>query len=79
MRAMVVTTWVLFLAGYFLGIPNCCLIPEQVMTYLGIDCDSRGMRFSVPESRRIKYITILQQLMTESSVTFSTMEKMVGR
>ena len=41
MKAMVVTTWVLFLAGYFLSIPKCFLIPEQVMTYLGIDCDSR--------------------------------------
>ena len=79
MRAMVVTTWVLFLAGYFLGIPKCLLIPEQIMTYLGIDCDSRNMRFSVPESRRIKYITILQQLMTESSITYTALERMVGK
>ena len=43
MRAMVATTWVIFLAGYFLGIPKCFLILEQVMTYLGIDCDSHRM------------------------------------
>jgi len=32
MKAMVVTTRVLFLAGYFLGITKCFLIPEQVIT-----------------------------------------------
>jgi len=79
MRSMVITTWVLFLAGYFLGIPKCFLIPEQVMTYLGIDCDSHNMRFSVPEKRRLNYIAILQNLLKETSVTYSTMEQMVGR
>ena len=79
MRSMVATTWVLFLAGYFLGIPKCFLIPEQVMTYLGIDCDSRTMRFSVPEKRREKYVTILQQLMMKTSVSYSELEQMVGR
>ena len=64
MTSMVVTSWVLFLAGYFLGIQKSFLIPEQVMTYLGIDCDSRTMRFSVPEKRRDKYITILQHLLS---------------
>ena len=79
MRSMVITTWVLFLAGYFLGIPKCCLIPEQYMTYLGIDCDSHKMRFFVPEKRREKYIELLQQLMAKTSVTYSDVEKMVGR
>ena len=79
MRSMVVTTWVLFLAGYFLSTPKCYLIPEQVMTYLGIDCNSHSMRFAVPEDRKIKYMAMLQQLMTESSITYSAMEKMVGR
>ena len=58
LRAMVVVTQVLFLAGYFLGTSKCNLIPEKVMTYLGIDCGSKTMRFSVPETRREKYITI---------------------
>ena len=61
MRAMVITTWVLFLAGYFLGTPKCFLVPEQIMTYLGIDCDSHRMRFFVPEKRGEKYIVMLQQ------------------
>ena len=56
MKAMVVTTWVLFLAGYFLGTLKCNLIPEQVMTYLGIECDSHRIRFLVPQERKEKYI-----------------------
>ena len=29
MTFMIVITWVLFLAGYFIGIQKCSLIPEQ--------------------------------------------------
>ena len=78
-RGMVVTTWVLFLAEYFFGIPKCNLIPEQVMTYLGIDCDSHNMRFFVPEDRKHKYIAILQQLLSKESVTYSALKQMVGK
>ena len=38
MREMVVTSFVLFKAGYFLSLAKCSLIPEQFMTYLVIDC-----------------------------------------
>ena len=79
MRGMVITTWVLFLAGYFLGVPKCNLIPEQQMTYLGIDCDSHKMRFFVPEERKEKYIHVLQQLLSSDSVTYSALEQMVGK
>ena len=41
LRSMVVTSYVLFKAGYFLGLSKCFLIPEQYITYLGIDCDSK--------------------------------------
>ena len=79
LRAMVVTTYVLFKAGYFLGLPKCNLIPEQVMTYLGIDCDSKHQKFMVPEKRIQKYIPLLQELLAKSSVSYSEVEKMVGK
>ena len=59
MRSMVVTTIVLFKAGYFLGISKCCLIPEKVMTYLGIACDSLRGIFTIPQERIAKYLPIL--------------------
>ena len=79
LKSMVVTTWVLFLAGYFLGIKKCFLIPEQIITYLGIDCDSHNMRFLVPEERKDKYIPLLQQLLTRNSISFAEMERIVGK
>ena len=54
LRAMVVTSIILFRAGYFLGLNKCFLIPEKIMTYLGIQCDSLRSRFSVPEERVVK-------------------------
>ena len=40
LRAMVVLSIITFKAGYFIGLSKCSLIPEKVMTYLGIQCDS---------------------------------------
>jgi len=79
LRAMVVTSIVLFKAGYFLNSPKCFLIPEKVMTYLGIQCDSLRSRFSVPEERVAKYIPLLQSLVQEEKVSFSQVEKIVGK
>ena len=65
LRAMVVTTYV--------------LIPEQVVAYLGIDCDSKHEKFLVPGKRVIKYIPLLQDMLTKTYVSFSEVEKMVGK
>ena len=74
-----VTTIVLFKAGYFLGSSKCCLIPEKVMTYLGIECDSLHGRFLIPQKRISKYLPILQNLITRQWVSFAELEKIVGK
>ena len=79
MKAMVVTTWVLFLAGYFLGTLKCNLIPEQVMTYLGIECDSHRIRFLVPQERKEKYIVALQGFLGREAITYTELEQLVGK
>ena len=79
LRAMVVVSIVLFKAGYFLGISKCNLIPEQVMVYLGIECDSLHSRFLVPEKRIIKYMPLLQDFVTREWVSFADMERLVGK
>ena len=56
LRVMVVVSLVLFEAGYFLGLPKCFLIPEIIITYLGIQCDSLRTGFSVPEEGIQKYL-----------------------
>ena len=60
MRAMVVVSIVLFNASYFMGVSKCCLIPEQFITYLGIDCGTKYGRFLVPQERIDKYVPVLQ-------------------
>ena len=78
-RAMVVLTRILFKAGYFLGIKKCNLLPEKVLTYLGIDCDTLHQRFLVPEERVSKYVPILQELTSKQWVSYSQMERIVGK
>jgi len=68
---MVITSYVLFKAGYFLGLSKCFLIPEQFITYLGIDCDSKHQRFFVPEKRIQKYVPLLKDIRTKQKVSFS--------
>ena len=79
MRSMVVVSIILFKAGYFLGLTKCFLIPEKVMTYLGIECDSLRTRFTVPEERISKYLPLLQTLGERKSVTYSELEQIVGK
>ena len=62
-----------------MGTPKCNLIPEKVMTYLGIDCDSLHARFLVPEKRGTKYIPILQDFISRQWISFADLEKVVGK
>ena len=78
-RAMVVTSFVLFKAGYFLSLSKCSLIPEQFMNYLGIDCDSKHKKFFVPEKRVSKYVPLLSQMLRQKTVSFASVEQMVGK
>ena len=74
-----VVTHILFLAGYFLGILKCNLVPEQVMTYLGIECDYMHCRFLVPESRALKYLDILRDYISKQWISFADLERLVGK
>jgi len=79
LRAMVVLSIVLFKAGYFLGLLKCCLLPEKIMIYLGIECDSLRSRFTVPNERVLKYLPLLYGLISKQEVTFFEMEQIVGK
>ena len=79
MRAMVVVSIILFKAGYFMGISKCCLIPEQFVTYLGIDCDTKYGKFLVPKERADKYLTTLQHFLSKQWISFAELERMVGK
>ena len=79
LRNMVVTSMVLFRAGYFCGMNKCSLIPEQVMQYLGIVCNSISARFFIPEDRADKYLRILEIMTCKKSVSYHELEKIVGK
>jgi len=79
MRAMVVVSIILFKAGYFISTSKCCLIPEQFVTFLGIDCDTKYGRFLVPQERVEKYLPVLQGFLSKQWVSFADMEKLVGK
>ena len=49
------------------------------MVYLGIECDSLHSRFLVPEKRIFKYLPILRNFVTRQWVSFSDLEKLVGK
>ena len=79
LRSMVVVTYIMFMAGYFIGTQKCNLIPEQVITYLGIECDTIQERFRIPEKRVLKYLPVLQSLLTKSWIDYASLEKTVGK
>ena len=79
LRSMVVVTYIMFMAGYFIGTQKCNLIPEQVITYLGIECDTIQERFRIPEKRVLKYLPVLQSLLIKSWIDYASLEKTVGK
>ena len=79
MRNKVATSIVLYKAGYFLNIPKCFLIPERVMAYLGIECDTIRCRFKVLEDRAQKYRLVLQKLLTQNTISFGQLASIVGK
>ena len=78
-RSMVVVTYVMFMAGYFLGRDKCILVPQKIITYLGINCDTAKQRYFVPEKRVHKYLLILQSILPKTWISYSTLEKIVGK
>ena len=68
LRAMVITSYVLF--RVFFRVIKCFLIPEQFITYLGIDCDSKHKRFFMPEKIIQQYIPLLKDLLTKQKYLF---------
>ena len=70
LRAMVLVSIILFKAGYFLGFLKCSLIPEKVMTYLGIECDSLRGKFAVPEEKIAKYWPLLEKHTNKGCLVF---------
>ena len=74
MRSMVVDSIVLFKAGYFVGLSKCLIIPEQFLTYLGIDGDTKYGRFLVPQERIDKYVPLLQEFISRQWISYSELE-----
>ena len=68
---MVTVSIILLKAGNFMGVSKCCLIPEQLVSYLGIDCDSNYGRFLVPRERMDKYIPVLQGFLSKQWISFA--------
>jgi len=77
MRAMVVVTIILFKAGYFMGVSKCCLIPEQLMTYLGIDCDTKKDSLS-PKNDLISIFHSFANIFLSNGFHFLTWKKWLG-
>ena len=78
-KSMVVVTYIMFMAGYFLGKAKCVLIPQKTITYLGISCDTSKERYMVPEKRLKKYLPILQSACSKTWISYSVIETIVGK
>ena len=78
-RAMVVVSITLFKAGYFMGLLKYSLIPEKVMTYLGIDRDGLRGRFAVPVESVAKYFPLLEETKGKKAISYTEMEQLLGK
>ena len=78
-KACYVTTLILFCAGYFLGLKKCVMEPKTMITYLGIDCDTKRQMFWIPKAKREKLLALITKILNKGFSNFNELEKVVGK
>jgi hypothetical protein len=77
-KSIFFTLVVLFLCGYFLGKEKCVLEVVQVLIYLGIEVDSKNMKFRVPKRRLEDLSMKIREAMCQSCISYRTLESLAG-
>ena len=54
--------------GYFIGLSKSCLVPQQLITFLGFIVDSTLCAFLIPEVKKKKFADLRESILSSRSV-----------
>lgn len=70
---------VFYKAGYFMSITKCELVPTTSIIFLGVRCDSKEQRFTIPDEKLAKLELLITTAITQEKISFPTLEKVAGK
>lgn len=70
---------VLVSLGYFIGLSKSCLVPQQLITFLGFIVDSTLCAFLIPEVKKKKFADLRESILTSRSVSIKTLQRFAGK
>ena len=65
--------------GYFLGLSKSILCPAQVVPYLGFLSDSARQAFGLIPAKKEKFLSLVRQILSCSTVSVKTLQRLVGK
>ena len=70
---------VLVSLGYFIGLSKSCLVPQQLITFLGFIVDSTLCTFLIPEVKKKKFADLRESILSSRSVSVKTLQRFAGK
>ena len=73
--ATFMSTSVLVSLCYFIGLSKSCLVPQQLLTFLGFIVDSTLCTFLIPEVKKKKFADLHESILSSRSVSVKTLQR----
>ena len=70
---------VLVSLGYFISLSKSCLVPQQLITFLGFIVDSTLCAFLIPEVKKKKFADLPESILSSRSVSVKTLQRFAGK
>ena len=77
--ALFLVVYTLVRLGYFLNLSKSVLIPRVVVPYLGFLINAADEVFEMIPHKKTKFLSLLDDILKERTITIKTLQKLVGK
>lgn len=77
--AIFIVCYTLSFLGYFIGLKKSILVPRQCVPYLGFGIDSVRQAFTLLEDKRLKFIALVELILSSNTVDVRTLQRFAGK
>ena len=77
--ATLICASILISLGYFIGLSKPCLVPQQVLAFLGFIVDSTLCAFLIPEIKKKKFADLREYILKGRLVSIKTLQRFAGK
>ena len=70
---------VLVSLGYFISLSKSCVVPQQLIKFLGFIVDSTLCAFLIPEVKKKKFADLRESILLSRSVSVKTLQRFAGK